>query len=44
MRKNKAAETAWNSGKAVYEIYCEVMEEQLNSLYTEVQDDYVLQR
>jgi hypothetical protein len=40
MRKNKAAETAWNAGRAVYEIYCEVMEEQLNSLYTEVQDDF----
>lgn len=40
MRGNKAAEIALASGKAAYDIYCGVMEEELNKLYDEVQDDF----
>ena len=40
MRKNKAAEIAWTSAKAAYDTYCGVMEEELNTLYDEVQKDF----
>jgi len=40
MRKNKAAEIAWTSAKAAYEAYCCVMEEELNTLYDDVQEDF----
>jgi hypothetical protein len=39
-RRNKAAEIAAASGKTAYEAYCSVMEEELNTLYDEVQDDF----
>ncbi len=39
-RKNKAAEIAWTAGKAAYDIYCEVLEHELNALYDEVQKDF----
>jgi hypothetical protein len=40
MRKNKAAETAAAAGKAANEAYCEVMEDELNTLYQEVERDF----
>jgi hypothetical protein len=40
MRKNKAAEIAYNSAKAAYESYCAVLEEELNALYDEVEKDF----
>ena len=40
MRKNKAAEIAWTSANAAYEGYCSVMEEELNTLYDDVQEDF----
>ena len=40
MRKNKAAEIAWNAAKAAYETYCDVLEDELNTLYDEVQKDF----
>jgi hypothetical protein len=40
MRKNKAAEIAWTSASAAYEIYCSVMEEELNTLYDDVQEEF----
>jgi cellobiose-specific phosphotransferase system component IIA len=40
MRKNRAAEIAWNSAKVAYEIYCSVLEDELNTLYNEVQEDF----
>jgi recombinational DNA repair ATPase RecF len=40
LRKNKSAEIADNSVKAAYEIYCSVLEEELNTLYEEVQGDF----
>lgn len=40
VRRSKAAEIAAASGKAAYEAYCSVMEEELNTLYDEVQDDF----
>ena len=40
MRKNKAAEIAWNSAKAAYDAYCSVLEHELNTLYDEVQGDF----
>lgn len=40
MRKNKAAEIAENSIRAAYKIYCDVLEEELNALYEQVQDDF----
>jgi recombinational DNA repair ATPase RecF len=39
-RKNDAALTAYNAGKATYDIYCEVMETELNTLYDAVQADF----
>ena len=41
MRKNKAAEIAWNSGKGAYDAYCSVLEHELNTLYDEVQGDFM---
>jgi hypothetical protein len=40
MRKKKAAEIACASGKAAYETYCAVLEDELNALYEEVQKDF----
>lgn len=40
MRKNKAAENAAAAAKTVHDTYCDVMEEELNSLYDEVQKDF----
>jgi hypothetical protein len=40
MRNNKAVEIAWTSAKATYEIYCSVLEDELNTLYDEVQEDF----
>ena len=40
LRKNKAAEIAWNAAKAAYDTYCSVLEEELNTLYDEVQKDF----
>jgi hypothetical protein len=39
-RKNKVAEIAWASAKAAYEVYCSVLENELNTLYDEVQEDF----
>jgi hypothetical protein len=40
LRKNKAAEIAWTSANTTYEAYCSVMEEELNTLYDDVQEDF----
>jgi hypothetical protein len=40
MRKNKAAEIAAVAAKTAYDVYCVVLEEELNSLYEEVQKDF----
>lgn len=40
MRRNKASEIAWSSANAAYEIYCSVMEHELNTLYDDVQEDF----
>jgi hypothetical protein len=40
MRKNKAAEISCASAKAAYNTYCHVLEEELNTLYEEVQKDF----
>ena len=40
MRKNKAAEIAAVTAKTSYVAYCVVLEEELNSLYEEVQKDF----
>jgi hypothetical protein len=40
MRKSKAAKIAWTSANTAYEAYCSVMEEQLNTLYEDVQADF----
>jgi hypothetical protein len=40
VRKNKAAEIAYAAAKAAYEAYCTVLEEQLNTLYVEVEKDF----
>ena len=39
-RKNKAAEIAWTAAKAAYDTYCSVLEDELNTLYEEVQEDF----
>lgn len=39
-RRNKAAEIAVNAGRQAYKIYCEVLEEELNALYDEVEKDF----
>jgi hypothetical protein len=40
MRKEKAAGIAWTSAKIAHDTYCDVLEEELNSLYDEVQKDF----
>ncbi|MEQ1761297.1 MAG: AAA family ATPase [Vicinamibacterales bacterium] len=40
LRKNRAADIAWNAAKAAYDTYCSVLEEELNTLYDEVQKDF----
>src|ERR1700732_661901 len=40
MRNDKAAEVAGTSAKAAYDIYCSVLEDELNTLYDEVQEDF----
>ncbi len=40
MKKEKAAEIAWTAAKAAYDTYCSVLEDELNTLYKEVQDDF----
>ena len=40
MRKKKAAEISVNAAKKAYKIYCDVLEEELNALYDEVQKDF----
>ena len=40
MRKNKAADIAWACAKAAYDAYCTVLEDELNTLYDEVQEDF----
>jgi hypothetical protein len=40
MRNQKAAEIALNSAKTAYDAYCSVQEEELNTLYEQVQEDF----
>jgi hypothetical protein len=40
MRENKAAELASKAAIAAYDVYCSVMEEELNALYDDVQADF----
>jgi hypothetical protein len=40
MRKSKAAEHAFASAKTAYDVYCAVMEDELNALYEEVEEDF----
>lgn len=40
MRKNKAAEIACGFAKTAYDLYCGVLEDELNALYEEVQKDF----
>jgi recombinational DNA repair ATPase RecF len=40
MKKNKAAAAAWTCGKAAYDAYCSVLEDELNTLYDAVQEDF----
>jgi ABC-type transport system involved in cytochrome c biogenesis ATPase subunit len=40
LRRNEAAEIAYATAKAAYETYCTVLEEELNSLYEEVEKDF----
>jgi recombinational DNA repair ATPase RecF len=40
MRTSKAAEIAYKAGKAAYETYCTVLEEELNALYDSVEKDF----
>ena len=40
MRRNKAAALASNSINSAYTIYCGVLEDELNTLYEEVQEDF----
>jgi hypothetical protein len=39
-RKNEAAEIALKAAKAAYTVYCTVMDDELNSLYEDVQEDF----
>ena len=39
-RKRQAAEIALKAAKAAYSIYCAVMDDELNSLYEDVQEDF----
>jgi hypothetical protein len=40
MRRNKAAEIACGFAKTAYDLYCSVLEDELNALYDEVQKDF----
>jgi recombinational DNA repair ATPase RecF len=40
MRRSKAAEIALEAAKATYDAYCSVMDEELNTLYEDVQADF----
>lgn len=40
MRKNKATDVAVNVARQAYKLYCEVLEDELNSLYDEVEKDF----
>ena len=40
MRRSRVAEIAWNAAKNAYAAYCSVLEEELNTLYDEVQEDF----
>ncbi|MBY3503584.1 AAA family ATPase [Rhizobium laguerreae] len=40
MRKNEAAKLATDAAKAAYDAYCRCMEDELNALYSDVQDDF----
>ncbi|HJZ69945.1 MAG TPA: chromosome segregation protein SMC, partial [Blastocatellia bacterium] len=40
MRRNKAGEISCASAKAAYEVYCSVLEDELDALYEEVQKDF----
>ena len=40
LRRNKAAEIAWTTARLAYDTYCEALEEELNTLYEEVQKDF----
>jgi hypothetical protein len=39
-RKTNAAEAAWAAAKNAYEIYCDVLKDELNKLYSQVQEDF----
>jgi hypothetical protein len=40
MRKNRAAEISFKLAKTAYDVYCGVLEEELNKLYDNVQKDF----
>lgn len=40
MRNEEAAKVAWMSAKTAYDIYCSVLEDELNTLYSEVQENF----
>ena len=40
LRRNKAAQIACASAKAAYDTYCSVLEDELNTLYEEVEKDF----
>ena len=40
MKNNKEVEIAWTTAKVVYGTYCSVLEDQLNTLYEEVQEEF----
>lgn len=40
MRQNEAAKLASDAAKAAYDAYCRAMEDELNALYSDVQDDF----
>ena len=42
MRRNKAAALASKSIEAAYTVYCDVLEDELNTLYEEVQEDFTI--
>ena len=40
MKNNKEVEIAWTTAKVVYDTYCSVLEDQLSTLYEEVQEEF----
>lgn len=40
VRKNEAAKLASDAAKAAYDAYCRAMEDELNALYSDVQDEF----